>query len=115
VGSTAAKGNEVTASGVISDVVLGQAGGKAAGSVARSKAESSAENALLNRAADRAERIANNPKVGRPEARQRQASSARMKQEKYVSDAELRGGMVGSGSGQAAGQLLSTPEVDRDQ
>lgn len=46
-GSKAAKGEEVTVGGVVSDVVLGQAGGKVAGKAARSKAEASPQNAIL--------------------------------------------------------------------
>lgn len=115
VGSKAAKGEDVTVAGVIADVALGQAGGKIGGKVARSRAEASHKNTLLNRAADRAERIANNPKVGRPDARQRQANAARQRQEHYLNEAELRGGLVGSGTGQSVGELMNPPEANNDQ
>jgi RHS repeat-associated protein len=114
-GSKAAKGEEITATGVASDVLLGQAGGKAVGNIARGKAKASPENPILERAADRAERIANNPKVGRPQARQRQAQDARQNQQGFLRDAEVRGGAVGSGAGQGLGQVLNPPKADNDQ
>ena len=115
VGATVAKGEKVTPLGVAADVVLGQAGGKAAGKFARNKAKASNENTILNRQADRAERIANNPKVGRPNARQRQAQQARDAQQGFLSEAEVRGGTVGSGLGQTAAQgTLKMLDNDND-
>ena len=106
IGSKAVKGEEITAVGVGADVLLGQAGGKAAGKVAQNRAKASADNAILERTANRAERIAKNPKVGRPEARQVQAQAARANQENFLLDADVRGGAVGSGVGQGVGQVL---------
>jgi hypothetical protein len=55
----------------------------------------SPEGKILDRAADRAERIANNPKAGRPEARRRQAA-------------------VGSNTGQKVYELTSQPALKKD-
>jgi RHS repeat-associated protein len=115
IGSKAAKGEEITATGVIVDVAAGQAGGKAVGKIFKDKAAGSAEAKILDKAADRADRIANNPKVGRPEARARQAESARGAKEGFLNEAEIRGGTIGSNFGQKAAEVLSPPKQQENQ
>jgi hypothetical protein len=112
MGSKAAKGEEITVKGVALDVVAGQAGGKLFGRAAKGSAANSEEAKLLDKAANRAERIANNPKVGRPEARARQANEARGAQKGYIGGAEVRAGTVGSSLGENvsdAGQKMLEP------
>ncbi len=106
--SKAVKGEEVTVGGV----VAGQAGGKALGKVFKDKAAGSPEAKLLDKAANRAERIAANPKVGRPEARARQAGEAREAYKGFLDDAEIRGGAVGSNLGQKALEIVNPPNKD---
>lgn len=57
-------------------------------------------NKVLAREADRANRIANNPKVGRPEARQRQASEASDIHIRNVAEQQANAGAVGSNAAQ---------------
>jgi hypothetical protein len=110
--SKAVKGEEVTVGGVVADVVAGQAGGKALGKVFKDKAAGSPEAKLLDKAANRAERIAANPKVGGPEARARQAGEAREAYKGFLDDAEIRGGAVGSNLGQKALEIVNPPNKD---
>lgn len=100
--SKGAKGENVSPESVALDVAVGQAGGKIAGKLARGNAEKSLENKLLGKAADRAKRIASNPKVGRQAARQRQAQAARTAQRNFLIEKEVKGAAVGSGTAQGA-------------
>lgn len=113
-GSKKAKGEEITPTGVFADVLVGQASGKALGKVSRSKAEASPEAKMLDRAADRAERIADNPKVGRPDARRRQADEAQAAYGGFLTDAEIRGGAIGSNTGQKLYELTNPPTPKKD-
>ncbi len=106
IGSKAAKGEKVTVAGVALDVAVGQAGGKIAGKIARGKAEASLESKMLDKAATRAERIANNPKVGRSTARQRQAEAARSAQKTFQIEKEVQGAAIGSGSAQKTSDTI---------
>ncbi|MBN1379815.1 MAG: RHS repeat-associated core domain-containing protein [Gammaproteobacteria bacterium] len=97
--SRALKGQELTASGIIADVALGQAGGKVAGKIS-GNASNSPANKLLKKTADRAQRIANNRKAGRPAARQQQAAQAKEQFVESVAADEAKAGLVGSNTAQ---------------
>ena len=89
------------------DVALGKAGGAVAGKIFDSAANSTTGK-LLDKAAGRAERIANNPKVGRPAARSRQAQSARANQQGFVAGADANSGAVGSNLATGINKIATT-------
>ena len=95
-GAAALKGESVTLSGVAKDVLLGQSAGVSVGKAVNGKIANSASNNLLGKQANRAQRIANNPKVGRPAARQRQADNAAANHRSTVAGQQSRAGTVGA-------------------
>ncbi|MDY6930127.1 MAG: RHS repeat-associated core domain-containing protein, partial [Pseudomonadota bacterium] len=107
-----ANDKELSVRGVVGDVVAGQIGGRGASALARRSAASSPTNAALDQAARRAERMADPTKangsprrIGRPEARQRQANTARSVQEAFVEGRATRAGIAGSGVVSGASQV----------
>ncbi|MBS3896461.1 RHS repeat-associated core domain-containing protein [Silanimonas sp.] len=94
-GSTAAKGEEVTALGVAADVGLGKAGSAAA---AKSITETAAHK-TAQRQADRLERVGNKP--GARTAQQERAKAAGPALQQSVAQKSAQAGVVASGVGSA--------------
>ena len=116
------RGEEVTVKGVGVDVLAGQLGGVMGSKFAKSKATSSQTYKDLNSKADRAKRMANPSKangtprrIGRPEARQRNAAITEAVKKSFVHGAEERGGIVGGGAAGGLVEIRKTLSADRDQ
>lgn len=96
VGTTAARGDEITATGVAADVIAGQTVGRVAGDRAEAAVRRTPEFGVRQRQADRLERIGN-----RPNARQAQADRARVAQrvaDRPAVEAGTRAGVTASGA-----------------
>ena len=93
VASSALKGDEITAGGVLADVVGGQAGGKATG-VVKDKIVSSAEHKVAQKQVNRLERIGNKP--GARDAQANRAKNAGPELQKSVDQKSSLGGVAAS-------------------
>jgi hypothetical protein len=100
---------EVDGLSVATDVVLGQSIGRAVSSIAGRRLANSRRGGELQNQADRADRIADNADVGRPEARQRQADAARQQYDAYTVGRAAGAGSAAAGVGS---KILNEAEKD---
>ena len=100
---------EVDGLSVATDVVLGQSIGRAVSSIAGRRLANSRRGGELQNQADRADRIAENSDVGRPEARQRQADAARQQYDAYTVGRAAGAGSAAAGVGS---KILNEAEKD---
>jgi len=100
---------EVDGLSVAADVVLGQSIGRAVSSIAGRRLANSRRGGELRNQADRADRIADNSDVGRPEARQRQADAARQQYDAYTVGRAAGAGSAAAGVGS---KILNEAEKD---
>src|SRR5690606_33293507 len=94
-GSTAAKGEDVTALGVVADVALG----KACSDMAAKAITGSAGHKVAQRQADRLQRIGDKPDAGA--AQRARGESAGLALEQSVAQSAAKSGVVAAGAGQA--------------
>lgn len=99
-GSTAAKGQDVTALGVAADVL----GGEALGKARRAQVEASPQQKVRERKADRLKRIGNKPNARR--AQQARADNADTVADGPAREAEAIGGVVGGNAAQGGIELI---------
>jgi len=95
---------------VVTDVLLGQSIGRAVSSTAGQRLANSRRGGELRNQADRADRIADNSDVGRPEARQRQANAAQQQYDAYTVGRAAGAGSAAAGVGS---KILNEAENDR--